>query len=89
MTDYTLERHQAVEAANRRELDVVQIYYPYFVGRISEGPSSAPESSNWIKTRGIDQIFVEMRHYRDRVVVTHAFRYEQDAIAFRMRFPCE
>lgn len=81
----------ALEAADKSDYETVLKIYPYLVRRISRKPLDV-EVGEWLLPLGLNQLVVSKTRedwVSDTVIVTHAFKHEADAIAFKLRFECE
>lgn len=81
----------ALEAADQSDYKTVLKIYPYFVRRVSRKPLDV-EVGEWLLPLGLNQVVVSRNMtdwVSDTVIVTHAFKHEADAIAFKLRFECE
>lgn len=91
MSDPGARWDRAMKAAIERDHEAVIKEYPYLARRISTTPYDI-EVGDWLMSIGLNQIVLEKSTrdwITDTVIVTHAFRYEADALAFKLRFPCE
>lgn len=88
----TAERwDRALRAATERDHEAVKKDYPYLVKRVSREPLSL-DVAEWLMPIGYNQLVLEksMKDWiTDTVIITHAFRFEEDALAFKLRFECE